>query len=189
MKSKHTVNISSSREYNTTYTTHYPRWIYLHVLSYNFALVSSPTRAGKKSETQHDVRGGPYLPHWARLSRRKTPVRRQAEVVAPPIREGDGVARGAEQGKVEDEDDDLGAAVERRGDDVVVLGEPAGVARAHPPLGEDAERHGGVDLRVDADGHVAGVLQDDGGVEVLEACFRPEAVLRIGRIRQSVHKE
>ena len=110
-------------------------------------------------------------------SRRKAPVRRQTEIVSPPIREGHRVACGTEESEIEYEDDDLGTAVKGRGDYVVVFREPAWVARAHPPLREDAERHVRVDGRVQADGHVGRVLHDDGRVDVLETCLRPESVL------------
>ena len=59
----------------------------------------------------------------------------------------------------------------------LVLGEPARVARAHPPLGEDADSHGRVDGRVDADGEEGRVLQDDRGAELLETSLRPEIPL------------
>ena len=50
----------------------------------------------------------------------------------------------------------------------LVLCEPARVARAHPPLREDADGHRRVDRRVDADGQEARVLEDDGRAEVLK---------------------
>ena len=61
--------------------------------------------------------------------------------------------------------------------DVLVLHEPARVARAHPPLREDTNGHRGVDRGVDTDGEVARVLQDDGGAEVLEASLGPDVPL------------
>lgn len=100
--------------------------------------------------------------------------------------------------KVQDEDDHLRATVHAGGDNVaaarhqhqhaharqrahrhsLVLREPARVARAQPPLGEDAERHRRVHRRVHADGQVARVLHDDRRVQVLETGFRPDAVLQ-----------
>ena len=61
---------------------------------------------------------------------------------------------------------------------VLVLSEPARVARAHPPLREDADRHRGVDGGVDADGEVARVLEDDRRAEVLEAGLGPDVPRR-----------
>ena len=63
-------------------------------------------------------------------------------------------------------------------DDVLVLREPARVARAHPPLREDADRHRGVDGGVDADGEVARVLQDDRRTVILEPGLRPNVPLK-----------
>lgn len=72
---------------------------------------------------------------------RQTPICRLAEVVAPPLREEHRTTGSSEDRKVQDEHDHLCSAIERRGHDVIVLREPAWVARAHPPLREDAERH------------------------------------------------
>ena len=62
--------------------------------------------------------------------------------------------------------------------DVLVLREPARVARTHPPLREDTDGHRRVDGGVDTDGEVARVLQDDGRAEVLEASLRPDVPLQ-----------
>ena len=59
----------------------------------------------------------------------------------------------------------------------LVLGEPPRVARAHPPLGEDTDRHGRVNGRVDADGEEGRVLQDDRGAKLLEPGLGPEVPL------------
>ena len=147
-----------------------------------------------------------------KTTRRRWKIR--TRTVPPPLREVVRVPRRAEYRKVEDERDDLRAAVQRRSNDIaakkkkhvtdavqykriyfcprtnaanagrgcggyaLVLGEPARVACAHPPLGEDADRHGRVDGRVDADGEEGRVLQDDRGAELLEPGLRPEVPLR-----------
>ena len=77
-------------------------------------------------------------------------------------------------------EEERGERGERGGEeekDALVLGEPARVARAHPPLREDADRHGRVDRGVDAHAEVARVLEDDRRAEVLEASLRPDVPL------------
>lgn len=113
--------------------------------------------------------------------------------------------------EVEQEADDLGAAIKAGRDDVaespistweghttapqdvLVLREPPRVPSPHIPLRENAEHHrrareilagqvgqvGDYLLHrgIDTDRHVARVLHNDGGIEVVKSDFRPQAVL------------
>ena len=66
----------------------------------------------------------------------------------------------------EDKEDDLAAAVERSGREVVVLLEPAGPARARPPLRGEADDDARPPLAVDRVRQVADVEREDGRVDV-----------------------
>ena len=82
---------------------------------------SSPTEAFPQPLALHPPSLSPHT-EQTRLLRQQTPVRAVLERVPPPLGEVVRLADGAEDGEVEDEGDDLRAAVERAGDDVVVWG-------------------------------------------------------------------
>lgn len=80
-----------------------------------------------------------------------------------------GVTTGTEDGKVEDEGAHLGSTVEGGGEQVVVLCERSGVLPSPVELRGDTHDHGREHGSVDADGHVATVLGDHGGVNFVES--------------------
>ena len=65
-----------------------------------------------------------------------------------------------------------------RGCYVLVLREPAWVARTDPPLGENTDCHPRVDGRIDSDRQEARVLQDDRRTVILEPGLRPDIPLK-----------
>lgn len=78
--------------------------------------------------------------------------------VTPPCRERFRGARGAKDGKGQNEYHHLGATVERTAEDVVVLLVPAGMVPPEPDLGDDADDDAAEHAGVDTCGEVGGVL-------------------------------
>lgn len=88
--------------------------------------------------------------------------------VTSPSRERSRLTTTTKNGKSQDKDQDLSAAIKSSTDDVVVLDEQLRVAATHEPLREetDNEEHG--NAGVDADKEPAHIPQDHGDVHVLE---------------------
>jgi hypothetical protein len=98
-------------------------------------------------------------------------------MIASPRRERMGGAGPAVDRESKQEDQDLGATVEGRRDQVVPLDEVLGAVLAQVELAEDADGVVAEDGRVDAGDQVAQVPQDDAGVQVApDALLREEAV-------------
>lgn len=88
--------------------------------------------------------------------------------ITSPSREGSSLSAPTKDCKGQDEDEHLGASIERSTDNVVVFDEQLRVATTDEPLRDKADDKEHGDTGVDADEQPTHVPQDDGHVHVLE---------------------
>jgi len=102
------------------------------------------------------------------LSSDLTPVRRVLEIISPPIRERNSRTGSAKERQAENERNDLGSTVQGASNNVIVFGECTRILSSYPPLTDDPGDHPSVDLSVYSDRQIAGILENDTGIKVLE---------------------